>query len=125
MSAKRPGWVATVLGALGIVLSGCGASSSASSQQNGQTTTKHYVSWQVGSPKTLVACLDVSASVPQSLVSDSERFLANQMVAATRVGGGPITVYVRTISDNSLNPANNLLSIRIPAVPRAVKAKLS
>jgi hypothetical protein len=80
---------------------------------------------KTGQARTLVACLDVSASVPRSLVQDSERFLAHQVRAAARVGSGRSTVYVRTISDNSVNPANNLLTIQIPAVPRAVKAKLS
>jgi hypothetical protein len=83
------------------------------------------VTWKVGKPKTLVTCIDVTASVPRSLIRDSEAFLGRELMAEPKPGSGAVTGYIRTITDNSVNPSNNLLTVQIPAVPAPTKRKLS
>lgn len=107
-----------------VLMTGCStalSSAPTASEQGAQP----YVSWKVGSPKTLLTCLDVSASVPRGLIKQSEGLVAQEIAAEPKPGSGHTIAYIRTISDNSVNPSNNLLTINIPAVPEATKRTLS
>lgn len=118
----RKGWGA--LGAAIVLMTGCSTAQSSAPTAKEQSA-QPYVSWKVGSPKTLVTCLDVTASVPRGLVKQSEGLVAQEILAEPKPGAGHTVAYIRTISDNSVNPSNNLLTVNIPAVPKPVERKLS
>lgn len=86
-----------------------------SAQARGTARTLHAAP----TPKTLVVCLDVTLSVPKTIVPNSLKLIAREYKEQVHPGSGEFISYVRTIRNNSVNPANNLLLADIPAVHKA------
>jgi hypothetical protein len=103
-------WLA--VGVLTVSMTGCTDAAVGATQQSAIN-----LKYQVGPARTLIACADVTGSVSQALVNDSKDYYARTVEVAPRAGGGEVHSFLRIITHDSEDPANNERVTKFGAIP--------